>query len=899
MQAWAKRGIQTALVTGGLLMLGTGIASADEDVNPDKPASPLDMQTRFRFDAANNALHTPVGTTNLPSANRDLSVSPRDVADEVGDLRQQAPAALANVRAKPTDAPATLLKEAKPPATNVIEHAKPMIGEVASGLPVLPPQFAQTGSTPGAERAAGDLAPVDVSGDAAATLGRATHQNWPNPSSGFLTPHEVDLDWTVPVQVHDTGDVAGLPFKPPVQVDGMTAGGLGDVAADSEYPGQNGVLTYLTTDGDPAQATADVVEPALGDDAIGNGEASVSSRPVVDPTALPAGDPGLVANPLAGALWASGNGTGAVASAAESAATNKVIGGVTALRDNDRSDSLVPAPASQAVPDVQSLATVEPGLGETAVGDADKVVRPIREVGAAAGVPATADGRTVRKTVLVMSRTSRAAPVGLESAVYDVPGDVLAEALTTATDDGVVVNERSQRIQFPVVPGAASPTTMPSLLPFGRLALWEQVRPVAPADDLTGAFSGVLDDVTGGLVGEPARGVVQTVAHSALDRARTTRSNPFPRLTGDLFGTGLVNRGPARDHEADRPIGRDLPGGDLLGGVLGGSSPVSGLLGQGAGGLPVAGSALGGGQQGGLPVVGNVLGGQQGGLPVVGGALSGGQQGGLPVVGDVLGGQQGGLPVVGSALGSSQQGAGGPLGGLLGQRDTDQLPVVGNALGAGQSSDGLPVMGNAVSGAGQSAGRLPTVGGLLGGRESGVNSAPVAGNLVEVDSSERTERTATDLPNVGQLPVANGLPATNMPVVNGQSLDGGLPATDNLANDLPVVSTVPMVTGLFGTVSDQQAMNAVTTLLPVSSGNRHRASDFRTVVPRMPSVTDVDVTQIIPTIPSVTDMRTFPGVQVPTLDGVPAMANFPAIDPGSLTDTRAALDNLFTNHPIG
>lgn len=37
MQTWAKRGIQTALVTGGLLMLGTGIASADEGGNPDSP----------------------------------------------------------------------------------------------------------------------------------------------------------------------------------------------------------------------------------------------------------------------------------------------------------------------------------------------------------------------------------------------------------------------------------------------------------------------------------------------------------------------------------------------------------------------------------------------------------------------------------------------------------------------------------------------------------------------------------------------------------------------------------------------------------------------------------------------------------------------------------------------
>lgn len=62
MQTWAKRGLQTALVTGGLLMLGTGIASADENVNPDTPASPLDLNATVPLDAANNAIGTPSGS---------------------------------------------------------------------------------------------------------------------------------------------------------------------------------------------------------------------------------------------------------------------------------------------------------------------------------------------------------------------------------------------------------------------------------------------------------------------------------------------------------------------------------------------------------------------------------------------------------------------------------------------------------------------------------------------------------------------------------------------------------------------------------------------------------------------------------------------------------------------
>ncbi|MEV7550392.1 hypothetical protein AB0N89_12270 [Amycolatopsis sp. NPDC089917] len=43
MQNWMKYALQVSLVSGGLLMLGTGIASAAENVDPDVPASVLDQ----------------------------------------------------------------------------------------------------------------------------------------------------------------------------------------------------------------------------------------------------------------------------------------------------------------------------------------------------------------------------------------------------------------------------------------------------------------------------------------------------------------------------------------------------------------------------------------------------------------------------------------------------------------------------------------------------------------------------------------------------------------------------------------------------------------------------------------------------------------------------------------
>jgi glycine cleavage system pyridoxal-binding protein P len=74
MQTWAKRGLQTALVTGGLLMLGTGIASADENVNPDAPASPLDLNVTAPIQEANNAVGTPLGQLDLPAGQPEQAV---------------------------------------------------------------------------------------------------------------------------------------------------------------------------------------------------------------------------------------------------------------------------------------------------------------------------------------------------------------------------------------------------------------------------------------------------------------------------------------------------------------------------------------------------------------------------------------------------------------------------------------------------------------------------------------------------------------------------------------------------------------------------------------------------------------------------------------------------------
>lgn len=100
MHTWLRRGLRTALVTGGLLMLGTSIASADENVSPDLPPSPVDAGVSVPFNAGHIPLSAPtyrdvgeaagrkVATPALPAAPAPVG----SVVSRVNPLIRQAQA---------------------------------------------------------------------------------------------------------------------------------------------------------------------------------------------------------------------------------------------------------------------------------------------------------------------------------------------------------------------------------------------------------------------------------------------------------------------------------------------------------------------------------------------------------------------------------------------------------------------------------------------------------------------------------------------------------------------------------------------------------------------------------------------------------------------------------------
>jgi hypothetical protein len=247
MQSWAKRGFQTALVTGGLLMLGTGIASADENVNPDTPASPVDLSLTIPVDIAENAIGTPIGQFNLPGCHEELSTKPVTDVLRGGAKSLNSPAAAADkqsARHTPEVAGSSL--------TTTSDALK---GNKASGDVVVPIQI--TGNAIGI---IGD-AVVDGSNQ---TQTYSHHQDVATDGTNSgLAGNAVVLDWALPIQI--SGNAVGL-----VGGSGMTSGSASQSATETGNIATNGSGSGLSGNvvagqfATPVQVTGNAASWILG-----------------------------------------------------------------------------------------------------------------------------------------------------------------------------------------------------------------------------------------------------------------------------------------------------------------------------------------------------------------------------------------------------------------------------------------------------------------------------------------------------------------------------------------------------------------------------------------------------------------------------------------------------------
>lgn len=239
MHTWVRRGLQTALVTGGLLMLGTGIASADENVNPDQPPSPVDAGVSVPTDIGHNAIGTPFGQFDGPSVHRNVST---------GDVTGGVQAAKVTNQALPTGN----LPTGSLPTGSLPSVPTGSVGTIAGQTNPL-----MTQAQPALQSAGGHslfrgnkivanvVVPVEICGNAVAVGGDA----YEDATCSQVAGHQQ------PITTSGRGDALGgnvVAANPavPVQVTGNAVGAVGNAFARS-VAGQSATTGGdVRTDGD-------------------------------------------------------------------------------------------------------------------------------------------------------------------------------------------------------------------------------------------------------------------------------------------------------------------------------------------------------------------------------------------------------------------------------------------------------------------------------------------------------------------------------------------------------------------------------------------------------------------------------------------------------------------------
>ncbi|MGW6930080.1 chaplin family protein [Lentzea sp. NPDC054927] len=323
MQTWAKRGLQTAFVTGGLLMLGTGIASAQENVDPDAAPPAVDVAASVPVKADQNKLATPVKELTVPKIDRTIST---DRVTSAVPTRTAAPVANPLIRQAGERLQGTALQNVV--RGNTIQaHVDVPINICGNAIAVLANGEATADCTQETHRdgtivtdgagqalagnvvAVNHILPVQITGNAIAAGGNAATQTdaaqvsttggdiTTNGDKGAVSGNVVAEQGATPVQITgngvgaagiaeanstaDTfassegdvltsgksssisGNAVPVPLAPLFEVNGNSVAGAANTTTDSVQTGAAYAGGKTDTNGDPATLAGNVVAPAL------------------------------------------------------------------------------------------------------------------------------------------------------------------------------------------------------------------------------------------------------------------------------------------------------------------------------------------------------------------------------------------------------------------------------------------------------------------------------------------------------------------------------------------------------------------------------------------------------------------------------------------------------------
>lgn len=323
MQTWAKRGLQTAFVTGGLLMLGTGIASAQENVDPDAAPPAVDVAASVPLKADQNKLATPVKELTVPKVDRTISTDrvtsavPTRTAEPVANplIRQAGErlqgTALQNLVRGNTvqahvDVPINICgnsiavlangeaagectQETHRDGTIVTDGAgQALAGNVVAVNHILPIQITGNAIAAGGNSATNTNASqvsttggdITTNGDKGAVSGNVVAEQGATPiqitGNGVGAAGIADANSVADTFASSEGDVVTsgknssisgnavpIPLAPLFEVNGNSAAAAGNSTTDSVQSGASYAGGTTDTNGDPATLAGNVVAPAL------------------------------------------------------------------------------------------------------------------------------------------------------------------------------------------------------------------------------------------------------------------------------------------------------------------------------------------------------------------------------------------------------------------------------------------------------------------------------------------------------------------------------------------------------------------------------------------------------------------------------------------------------------